>query len=134
MTVRSGKWKLHAYRPIERIGQYGEPWIDPRAPDGVTIIAPAEQYTPASYPGSTEGDEPAGIMLFDLEEDRGEKHNQAARHPEVVKRLKAIWRKMQDQIEQHAVTAPAPNILFLTGPGFVHPGAPRPLTDFLPAD
>ena len=133
MTVRSGKWKLHAHQPIERIGRYGDPWIDPRAPDGVTIIAPAEQYTPKSYPGSLEGDKPAEMMLFDLEKDRAEKHNLVAQHPEVVERLKTIWRKMQDQIQQRPGTPASPDILFLKGRGQVHPGAPRPLTDFLPA-
>ena len=55
-TVRSGRWKLHV-RPPNRPGYMDvedpESWDDPRGPDGVTILGPYEQPTPASTPAST---------------------------------------------------------------------------------
>ena len=66
-------------------------WIDPRGPDGVTILAPFEQPKPTEHPGVTTGDKPTAMMLFDLEADRSEQHNVADAHPKVVKRLKAMF-------------------------------------------
>ncbi len=90
-TVRDARWKLHV---IPANGRPSRPqseakWIDPRAPDGVTILAPYEQPQPIEYPGSSAGDEPAAMQLFDLSTDPGEQHDVAAAHPDVVKRLKA---------------------------------------------
>ncbi len=62
-------------------------WPDPRAPDGVTILAPYEQYQPDAYPGLRTGDAPAAMQLYDLQADPGEQHDVAAAHPDVVKRL-----------------------------------------------
>jgi uncharacterized sulfatase len=89
-TVRDGRWKLHAlpmsHRPMV---QPGERWVDPRGPDGVTILAPYEQSQPTEYPGLLTGDETRALSLFDLEHDPGEQRDVAAAHPEVVARLKA---------------------------------------------
>ncbi|MCX8035441.1 MAG: sulfatase [Candidatus Sumerlaeia bacterium] len=90
-TVRSGKWKLHVRAPAAEPKRPPEKWTDPRGPDGVTILAPYEQYTPAAYPGVAGGDVPKPLMLFDLEADPAEQHDVAAQHPEVVARLKAIY-------------------------------------------
>jgi len=92
-TVRRGKWKLHVSQPgrnKEKIWRPDEKWIDPRAPDGVTILAPYEQTHPSQFPGLLTGDEVQGkqLALFDLEVDPGEQHNVAADHPEIVQRLK----------------------------------------------
>ena len=89
MTVHSGPWKLHVraqkkYRPLQNL----ETWKDPRAPDGVTIIAPFEQYTPASYPGLTRGPEPKAWQLFNVADDPGEQIDVSTRYPEVVRRLR----------------------------------------------
>jgi len=56
--------------------------MGPRAPDGVTILAPNEQARPDLFPGVK--------MLFDLENDRSEQNDVAARNPEIVERLKAL--------------------------------------------
>jgi hypothetical protein len=72
----------------------GGRWIDPRAPDGVTILAPYEQYQPSDYPGLRTGDETRASSLFDLENDPGEQHDVAGQHPEVVARLKARFDEM----------------------------------------
>jgi hypothetical protein len=73
-------------------------WIDPRAPDGVTILAPAEQSQPAEYPGLRTGNETRAMSLFDLESDPGEQHDVAANHRDIVARLKARY----DQVAAEA--------------------------------
>jgi uncharacterized sulfatase len=89
-TVRDGRWKLHVLPARDlRLAPPGEHWLDPRAPDGVTILAPYEQYQPTDYPGLRTGDETPAMSLFDLAGDPGEQHNVAAAHPDVVSRLKA---------------------------------------------
>ena len=52
-TVRDARWKLHVLPPRDpfiRLNKADQPWIDPRGPDGVTILAPFEQYPPAHTP------------------------------------------------------------------------------------
>ena len=66
-------------------------WLDPRAPDGVTILAPFEQYNLDAYPGLETGDEPTPMQLFDLQSDPGEQADVADKHPEEVRRLKAAY-------------------------------------------
>ena len=90
-TVRDARWKLHVVVPNDRglRPAPGERWIDPRAPDGVTLLAPYEQYSPADYPGSSGGDAPKAMALFDLANDPGEKHDVALQNPDVVERLKS---------------------------------------------
>ena len=89
MTIQSGPWKLHVcahkqYRAPKDLSS----WKDRRGPDGVTIIAPYEQATPASYPGLTTGDESRAGSLFHMEDDPGEQKDVSAQYPEVVKRLR----------------------------------------------
>jgi uncharacterized sulfatase len=95
-TVRDARWKLHVLPANDRFGagKLGVKWIDPRAPDGVTLLAPYEQYTPADYPGTSTGDAPQAMALFDLSFDPAERHNVADSHPDVVKRLKAEFDKV----------------------------------------
>lgn len=92
-TIRDARWKLHVLKPSAinlKPGSDGR-WLDPRAPDGVTILAPFEQYNLDAYPGLATGDEPAPMQLFDLQSDPGEQADVAARHPEEVRRLKAVF-------------------------------------------
>jgi uncharacterized sulfatase len=90
-TVRDARWKLHVITPNDRSFKPAPntKWIDPRAPDGVTLLAPYEQYNPSDFPGNTAGDPPKAMALFDLSTDPNEQHNVADANPEVVKRLKA---------------------------------------------
>lgn len=91
--VRDARWKLHVFPPSDmrlKPGPDGR-WIDPRGPDGVTILAPYEQYQPSDYPGLRSGDKAKAMMLFDLQSDPGEQKDVAAQHPEIVARLKAIY-------------------------------------------
>ncbi|MFZ2642255.1 MAG: sulfatase [Verrucomicrobiia bacterium] len=92
-SVRDARWKLHVFPPSDmrlKPGPDGR-WIDPRGPDGVTILAPYEQYQPSDYPGLRSGDKAKAMMLFDLQSDPGEQKDVAAQHPEIVARLKAIY-------------------------------------------
>ncbi len=95
MTVRSGKWKLHIFPPGGL--QYREKvddWVDPRGPDGVTIIAQHEQCKPDQYPGVLTGDLPKKMMLFNIDTDPAEQHDVSDKHPEVVERLKGIYNRI----------------------------------------
>jgi uncharacterized sulfatase len=101
-TVRDARWKLHVLAPGS-IGLKPGPdgrWLDPRAPDGVTILAPFEQYNLDAHPGLTTGDAPAPMQLFDLKADPSEQHNVAAEHPAEVKRLKALFDTMNAEVPQ----------------------------------
>jgi len=101
--VRDERWKLHVLPARDlKLGKDGERWIDPRGPDGVTILAPYEQYQPTDHPGLRTGDAPAAMALFNLQDDPGEQHNVADKHPDVVARLKALY----DQINKDVPPPP----------------------------
>jgi uncharacterized sulfatase len=100
-TVRSGHWKLHAPAsgPREqKVMQLGDYWKDPRAPDGIRILAPREQYPPSDYPGVATGYSGKGWALFDLSQDPSEQTDVAADHPAVFKELRGYYDKMQAQM------------------------------------
>lgn len=92
-TIRDARWKLHVLKPNDRKEKLEADgrWLDPRGPDGVTILAPYEQHQPTDYPGLRTGDEAKPMQLFDLQADPGEQHDVAAQHPEVVTRLKRLY-------------------------------------------
>ena len=92
-TIRDACWKLHVLKPNDRKEKLEADgrWLDPRGPDGVTILAPYEQHQPTDYPGLRTGDEAKPMQLFDLQADPGEQHDVAAQHAEVVERLKRLY-------------------------------------------
>jgi arylsulfatase A-like enzyme len=99
-TVRDDRWKLHVLPASERReAATGERWIDRRAPDGVTLLAPYEQYQPADYPGVQTGDGPQPMSLFDLSSDPAEQQNVADANPDIVNRLKAKFDAVADDLE-----------------------------------
>lgn len=101
-TVRDARWKLHVLPARDRRETPpGQPWVDPRGPDGVTILAPRDQPQPDAYPGLRTGDPTVAMSLFDLQADPGEQHDVAAAHPEIVARLKARF----DALEAERVAA-----------------------------
>ena len=104
-TIRDKRWKLHVLAPRDNfmnLHKPGERWLDPRAPDGVTILAPYEQFQPSEHPGQRSGDAPRAMQLFDLENDPGEQHDVAAMHPSEVERLKRLYDEMQKDIETNS--------------------------------
>jgi uncharacterized sulfatase len=98
-TVRSGRWKLHVRTPgaTGSLDNAGPDWVDPRGPDGLTLLAPWEQARPTQHPGRQDGDAAKPMMLFDLENDPAEQHDVAMQNPEVVNRLKAMFDKLNAQ-------------------------------------
>lgn len=119
--VRSGKWKLH-YRDPGRDGmldnaQATKDWVDPRGPDGVTLIAQTEQARPATeHPGVRGGVAGKPFLLFDVEADPGEQRDVADSHPDVVKRLKSLFEKLDAEVPRVAPAQPgARRILRLKG-------------------
>jgi arylsulfatase A-like enzyme len=101
-TVRDARWKLHVLAPRDNfagLNKPGQPWVDPRAPDGVTILAPYEQYGPNAHPGLISGAPSRPMQLFDLQNDPGEQTDVAAEHPDVVARLKARYDEMSKPLE-----------------------------------
>ena len=93
MCVRDARWKLHVL-PAAAHEPEGRPMVVGSirgAPDGVTILAPFEQYNLDAHPGLCTGDAPAAMQLFDLQTDPGEQRDVAAEHPAEVRRLKAIF-------------------------------------------
>jgi arylsulfatase A-like enzyme len=98
-TVRSGKWRLHVRSP-GGLPNRSDDWVDPRGPDGVTILAPYEQARPSAYPGVIGGDGPKDMMLFDIETDPAEQHDLSKKHPEVVEHLKSIYDKIVTEVPQ----------------------------------
>ncbi|MBC7817742.1 MAG: sulfatase-like hydrolase/transferase, partial [Planctomycetaceae bacterium] len=92
-TIRDARWKLHVLAANDRKDKLEADgrWLDPRGPDGVTILAPYEQHQPSDYPGLRTGDAAKPMQLFDLQADPGEQRDVAAQHPEVVARLKRLY-------------------------------------------
>jgi arylsulfatase A-like enzyme len=120
-AMRSGKWKLIVGSPGPAdlvTAEPGKPWVDPRGPDGVTILAPFEQAQPSAHPGVTTGDPPAEVMLFDLEADPAEQRNLAARHPEMVTRLRRQFDEVARQVPAFPPPKRIPNLLRLKGGSF----------------
>ncbi len=118
-TIRSGRWKLHVQDPgPPRFNHLSDEekahWIDPRGPDGVTLLAPFEQSKPNQHPGHSSGDAPRPMMLFDLSQDPGERHNLADRHPEVVDRLHTLFEETNRQVPD--LNRPEPEHLLAPGP------------------
>lgn len=113
--IWSGQWKLHVLDPGRSdmrglSDQEAIDWIDPRAPNGVSIIAPYEQAKAYEIPGLVTGDAPKPMMLFDLSADSGEQHDLSAKHPEVVQRLKRLYDETNAQVPQYP--APRSDYLF----------------------
>lgn len=109
-TVRDARWKLHVLPGrdgFKALADADKPWLDPRAPDGVTILAPYEQAQPNEHPGLRTGDAPKPMQLFDLQADPGEQHDVAAQNPEVVARLKKAYDEFNAQPRPHPVQSPA---------------------------
>ncbi len=97
-TVRDARWKLHVLSAADtREAKTTGRWLDARAPDGVTILAPFEQSQPAEYPGVRTGDLPRAMSLFDLEHDPTEQHDVASQNADVVAGLKGRFDQIVEE-------------------------------------
>jgi arylsulfatase A-like enzyme len=102
-SVRDARWKLHLVPAKDRKEVApGKKWLDPRGPDGVTILAPFEQAQPDDYPGLRTGDPTKALSLFDLKNDPGEQRDVSAQHPEIVERLRAAHQRFMDELAKSA--------------------------------
>ncbi len=84
-TIRDGKWKLFVTKPDFYKEVNMKTWIDNRAPDGTTIIAPMAQATPDDYPGIRPEKMDGDMLLFDLDKDPTESTDLAAKFPLIRK-------------------------------------------------
>jgi arylsulfatase A len=86
-ALRSGKWKLvlpHKYRSLT-----GPPGRD-GSPNGYSHLT-------------------CGLELYDLENDIGERHDLADRHPDVVERLQALAEQARDDLGDSLTKRPGRN-------------------------
>jgi arylsulfatase A-like enzyme len=98
-TIRDARWKLHALAPNDRReAATGGRWIDPRAPDGVTMLAPYEQFQPSDHPGAPGGVASRAGLLFDLQNDPSEQRDVSAEHPDIVARLQQAYDVMKREM------------------------------------
>lgn len=100
-TIRDARWKLHVLKPgigLAGLDRPGQTYVDPRAPDGVTILAPFEQAKVTEHPGVKTGVAPGAMQLFDLQNDPAEQTDVAAQNPEEVKRLKVAYEAMNKDV------------------------------------
>ncbi|MBN2639528.1 MAG: sulfatase-like hydrolase/transferase [Bacteroidales bacterium] len=93
MSVRMGRYKLFMDRP--RYKRLPSDWVDPRRPDGETIIAPFEQATPDQYPGVVPGESVNKIQLFDLVNDKTESHDLSHTMPAKVDEMIKAYEKFK---------------------------------------
>jgi len=94
-AARKNEWKLFVekpdfYKPVDLTN-----WVDWRAPDGKTIIAPFEQATPAQYPGIKPEPMEGENFLFNMEDDISEMVNRWDENPEVVTALKEEFERFK---------------------------------------
>jgi len=98
MAIRKDNYKLFVDKP--RYKRLPKDWIDPRGPDGTTIIAPMEQATPVQYPGVVPEESVNKIQLFNVYNDPGESKDLSLEHPEIVQELLNDYKSFQLSITE----------------------------------
>ncbi|MGL5111801.1 MAG: sulfatase-like hydrolase/transferase [Flavobacterium sp.] len=86
-TIRDGKYKLFLTKPDYHKEIDPKNWLDERAPDDTTILAPLQQATPADYPGQKPEKMDGEMLLFDLENDPSETTDISVQYPKVKQAL-----------------------------------------------
>ena len=99
MSIRKGDWKLFLRNP----GYFRKidlaKWTDPRAPDGITVIASPGQATPAQYPGIIPVKTENAIQLYNLKNDPTESNDLSTVNPEKVKELLEDCKKFESSFD-----------------------------------
>lgn len=93
MAIRKGNYKLFVDKPRHR--RLPMDWVDPRGPDGTTIIAPVEQATPEQYPGVVPEESLKKIQLFNVSDDPTESNDLSEELPEMVQELLGDYQSFQ---------------------------------------
>ena len=94
ITIRDGDWKLYVNKPRYLSARDLNPdWVDPKWPNGTTILAQAEQPNSMAYPGIVPKPFANPLPLFNLAKDPTESTDVAASHPEIVKRLTQTYER-----------------------------------------
>lgn len=92
-TIRDGKWKLFVIKPDYHKEIDVKKWVDNRAPDGTTILAPLQQATPDDYPGLKPEKMDGEMLLFDLKNDPSETTDLLNKYPKVKEDLLRKYQK-----------------------------------------
>ncbi|MBK1879018.1 sulfatase-like hydrolase/transferase [Pelagicoccus mobilis] len=94
ITIRDGDWKLYLNEPNYLSARDRDPdWVDPRWPNGTTILAQAEQPKTTQYPGIPPERFENPLPLFNLARDPAEMTDLAKEYPEVVSRLRKKYER-----------------------------------------
>jgi len=94
ITIREGDWKLYLNTPNYLSKRDLNPdWIDPKAPNGTTIIAQTEQPSPMEYPGVVPKKFENPLPLFNLAKDPTESIDRSKEFPEIVTNLKKNYER-----------------------------------------
>ena len=101
VTIRDGKWKLYLTTPRYLSARDLNPdYVDPKAPNGTTIIAQSEQPTSMQYPGVVPKRFKNQTPLFNLAKDREESVDATNDHSEVVTALREKYQVFVDSLDQ----------------------------------
>ena len=95
-TIRDGKWKLFLTKPDYYKEIDTKKWIDDRAPDGTTILAPLQQAIPDDYPGLKPEKMAGEMLLFDLEKDPSETTDLSEKYPKIKEKLLRKYQKFSN--------------------------------------
>ena len=101
MSIRKGDWKQFVSKPRFYHEVDLDTWVDKRAPDGTTIIAPFEQPTPALYPGIKPEEPKNNIQLFNLKNDPTESTDLALEKPELVEELMQEYNLFKETVTKN---------------------------------
>lgn len=101
-SIRYGDWKLYLDAPRALSARDLNPnWVDPRGPDGVSIIAQMEQPNNDQYPGlKPPVERPTNRPLFNVVQDPGEAVDLANQKPEVVAKLTAAYEAFEASLSE----------------------------------
>lgn len=96
ITIRDGDWKLFVREPRYLAARDLNPdWVDPKWPNGTTIIAQYEQPNSMEYPGIVPERFENPLPLFNLAKDPTESKDLSNEFPEIVKKLRKQYERFQ---------------------------------------